>query len=72
MYGTSDHPVSYLAEGAAAGIMNLVYRGDVASKPEFTPDFDDFLFKAEGNFYAEPLKSKAMGDEYTSFRVMRG
>lgn len=71
MYGKSDHSVSYLAEGAAAGIMNLVFRGDVASKPEFTPDFYDHLFKGEGNFVAEPQKSKAMGDEYTSFRVTR-
>lgn len=71
MYGKSDHPVSYLAEGAAAGIMNLVFRGDVANKPEFTPEFYDHLFKAEGNFVAHAEKSKAMGDEYTSFRVTR-
>ncbi len=71
MYGESDHPVSYLAEGAAAGIMNLVYRGNVSLKPEFTPEFYDHLFKGEGNFQAHAQKSKAMGDEYTSFRVTR-
>lgn len=71
MYGKSDHPVSYLAEGAAAGIMNLVYRGDVAARPDFTPEFYDHLFKAYGNYFAEPLTSKAMGDAHTSFRVTR-
>ncbi|MCA8943243.1 MAG: hypothetical protein KDB80_11840, partial [Planctomycetes bacterium] len=71
MYGVADHPVSYLAEGAAAGIMNLVYRGDVASKPEFTPEFYGHLFKADGNYVATPESSKAMGDEFTSFRVTR-
>ncbi|MFT7486914.1 MAG: hypothetical protein ACI9F9_002771 [Candidatus Paceibacteria bacterium] len=71
MYGKSDHPVSNLAEGAAAGIMNIVFRGDVASKPALTPEFYDHLFKGEGNFSAEAVKSKAMGDEYSSFRVTR-
>lgn len=71
MYGQSDHPVAHLAEGAAIGIMNLVYRGDVANRPEFTPDFYDHLFKGEGGFQADILESRAMGDEVTTFRVWR-
>ncbi|HED64887.1 MAG TPA: hypothetical protein ENJ09_04950 [Planctomycetes bacterium] len=72
MYGTSDHRVSYLAQGAAAGIMNLVYRGEIESKPRFTPDFYEHLFKADGNFHAEQLTCRAMGEKYTTVRVFRG
>ncbi|MEO2003750.1 MAG: hypothetical protein ABGY41_06595, partial [Candidatus Poribacteria bacterium] len=33
MYGKSPHPRSYLVTGAAAGVMNLLYFGDIMSKP---------------------------------------
>jgi len=71
MYGKSDHPVSYLAEGGVAGVMNLVYVGDIASKPALTPEFYDRLFKQPDVYKAEAVKSKAMGDEVTQFRVRR-
>ncbi|MEE9386294.1 MAG: 4-vinyl reductase [Nannocystaceae bacterium] len=71
MYGTSDHPISYLAQGAVAGVMNLVYHGDVASNPEFTAEYYNRLFKTEGSYAANCLTSKAQGDEVTSFRVRR-
>jgi len=71
MYGETDHSVSHLARGAAVGIMNLVYRGDVAAKPEFTPEFYDKLFKGEGNYESEVLQARAMGDAVTSFRVFK-
>lgn len=72
MYGKSDHPVSYLAQGGVAGIMNLVYVGEISEKPELTPQFYDRLFRQDDVYKAEALKSQAMGDEFTSFRVRRG
>ncbi len=71
MYGKSDHPVSYLAQGGVAGLMNLVYAGDIASRPELTEAFYDRLFRQEGMYRAVPQSSQAMGDEVTSFRVSR-
>ena len=71
MYGKSNYPVSFLAQGGVAGIMNLVYVGDIASKPSLTPDFYDRLFKQSDVFKAEALTSRAMGDEVTSFRVRK-
>lgn len=71
MYGNSERPVSFLAEGAVAGIMNLVYVGDIANKPSLTPTFYDRLFKQPDVYHAHSLTSKAMGDEVTSFRVTR-
>ncbi len=71
MYGNAKFPCSYLAQGAAAGIMNLVYKGDIQSRPELTPEFYRSLFRSHDAYAATPLKSRAMGDDVTSFRVAR-
>lgn len=70
-YGKSDHPVSYLAQGGVAGIMNLVYLGDIASRPGLTEDFYNNLFSRQDVYTAESIQSRAMGDEVTAFRVRR-
>lgn len=69
MYGQSDHPISYLAEGAVLGIMNLVYRGNIADRPELTPEFYDHLFRDAESYQAVAKTSQAMGDETTVFQV---
>lgn len=71
-YGTAPHNVSWLAQGAVMGIMDLVYVGDVASKPTFSPAFYDRLFKSDDSYRSEVRSSRAMGDAVTSFRVFRG
>ncbi len=70
-YGESKYPVAHLARGAAMGIMNLVYIGDVESKPEFSEEFYNRLFKSDDSFHSDLLKSRAKGDEVTAFRVYR-
>ena len=72
MYGKSDYPVSFLAEGGVAGIMNLVYVGNIADKPSLTPEFYDRLFKQPDVYHTERLSSQAMGDDVTMLRVTRG
>ncbi|MBI4396340.1 MAG: hypothetical protein HY548_04535 [Elusimicrobia bacterium] len=71
MYGKSDHPISYLFQGGVVGIMDLVYAGDIASKPRLTQDFYDKLFRQSQSYVAQSLSSRAMGDEVTSFRVRK-
>lgn len=71
MYGTAKFNISFLAQGACAGIMNLVYIGNVASRPNFTEEFYQHLFKTESSYKMECLSSKAMGDEVTSFRIYK-
>jgi len=70
-YGEAAYPVSFLAKGAALGIMNLVYLGDVHEKPTFTPEFYQRLFKSNDSYEAEVLENRAGGDEVTAFRVFR-
>jgi hypothetical protein len=69
MYGTADHGISYLATGGAAGLMNLIYLGDIHKKPDLTPEFYDRLFKHGRAFQAHMTACQAMGDPYTEVRA---
>ncbi|MBI2569985.1 MAG: hypothetical protein HYV63_23515 [Candidatus Schekmanbacteria bacterium] len=69
MYGRAQNNVSYLAEGGAIGLMNLVYYGDIASKPTLDETFYDRLFKGEGGYCAKVERSQAMGDDVTVIHV---
>lgn len=71
MYGTAKRNISFLVKGGVAGIMDLIYIGHIENKPELTPAFYNTLFKGENSYKVESLSSKAMGDEFTSFRVYR-
>lgn len=71
MYGPADHPVSYLAQGAVVGLMNLVYLADIASRPVLDAAFYQSTFKRVGGYHARCVASQAMGDPVTVFRVSR-
>jgi len=71
MYGKCDHSVSYLAEGAVIGLMNLVYVGKVHNKPAFTPEFYNDLFKRNTYYKAEVVSSLATGDKVTTIKVKK-
>lgn len=72
MYGQAKHPISWLAQGGAAGVMNLVYVGGIQDKPALTEEFYQRTFGQADVYRATPLTSQAMGDAVTSFRVTRG
>ena len=42
--------ISYLVTGGLAGVMNLIYLGDIHEKPDLTPEFYDRLFKRRRAF----------------------
>lgn len=69
MYGTADHGISYLMMGGFAGIMNLIYLGDIHKKPDLTPEFYDHLFKQGRAFQGRITACQAMGDPYTEIRA---
>lgn len=70
-YGQANRPVSYLHFGGIAGMMNLIYLGDIHTGPELTLDFYNRSFEADGTFQARHIKSRAMGDEYTEISAER-
>jgi len=69
MYGTADHGISYLVTGGLAGVMNLIYLGDIHTKPALTPEFYDRLFKRGRAYKARMTTCQAMGDPYTEIRA---
>jgi hypothetical protein len=69
MYGTADHGVCYLVTGGFAGIMNLIYLGNIHTKPDLTPEFYDRLFKGGRAFQGRMTACQAMGDPYTEIRA---
>lgn len=71
-YGNATKPVSFLAQGGVAGLMSLVYTADIASGPTLDDAFYERTFRSGGAYIAQPIKSRAMGDDVTSFRVRRG
>jgi hypothetical protein len=71
MYGKSEVPVSFLAHGGVVGLMNLVYVGDIASKPELSEEFYKKLFRSSRGYHAQVLSSRGMGAPVTAFRVTR-
>jgi V4R domain len=69
MYGESEEPVAYLGLGAAIGIMNLVYFGDIQDRPELNSEFYDRLFKSEGSFTGRQVTSGAGNGFQSVFEV---
>ncbi|HEB54588.1 MAG TPA: hypothetical protein ENI87_15160 [bacterium] len=71
MYGKTDHDVAYLAAGAAAGIMDLVYVGDIQNRPTLDHAFYNRLFKSADSFKVETISARSQGDATTTLRVYR-
>jgi hypothetical protein len=69
MYGTADHGVEYAMTAGTAGIMNLIFLGEIERKPDLTPEFYDRLFKGRRAFQGRIIASQAMGDPYTEIRA---
>lgn len=70
-FGQADHPISYLATGGCAGLMNLIYYGDITTNPVLDQALYAKLFQ-EGDFFTgKQTKCLAMGDDYTEVLVTR-
>ncbi len=61
-YPKSEHPRCYLACGGVAGLMNLLYLGDITEGPELTHDYYRQLFGRGDAFQAEEIACVAKGD----------
>ena len=71
MYGRAKRPVSYLAAGGVAGLMNLVYVGDIAAVSEVdTADYEN-ISESEACFSVKQTRGFAQGDAYTEIVTQR-
>lgn len=71
MYGRAKRPVSYLAAGGAAGLMNLVYVGDIAQAKAVDGSDYERIFESEDRFRVTQTRSFARGDAFTEIVAER-
>ncbi len=72
-FGKSNDPVSFLATGGTAGLMNLIYVLDLPKKVPVTLDENQYkkIHSHAGFFSAKQLKCRAMGDDYDLIEARR-
>lgn len=70
-YGTSEAPKCYLATGGAAGLMNLLYHGDITQRPALSDTYYRELFRSPRSFEAAETQCRAKGDPYCEFLALR-
>lgn len=63
-YPMADSPRCFLACGGVAGLMNLLYQGDVTQRPVFSEDFYLEVFRNPHSFRARETHCRAKGDSY--------
>lgn len=63
-YDLADSGKCYLPQGGVAGIMNLLYVGDITEKPELTAEYYAKLFSSPESFVATETKCRSKGDDY--------
>ncbi|MBI5750200.1 MAG: hypothetical protein HZA00_13865 [Nitrospinae bacterium] len=71
IYGKSKTPECYLATGGSAGLMNLIYYGDITTKSALDQNYYNRLFKGKGNFKCEEVLCRSKGDDHCEFVVTK-
>jgi hypothetical protein len=71
MYGKATRPVSHLAAGGVAGLMNLVYVARIDERPTLDLACYTRVFESPERFTARHGSSMAMGDGYTEIVASR-
>jgi len=70
-YPQSDVPRCYLASGGVAGLMNLLYIGDITSRPALTEEYYTKLFREGDHFVAREERCVARGDQRCEITARR-
>ncbi len=70
-YAQSEHPRCYLATGGVAGLMNLLYVGDITAAPALTESYYKRLFRGTARFLATELRCRAQGAPHCEFVAER-
>ena len=72
MHGNASRPMNHLAQGGVAGLMNLVYVGDILAKPALDAALYERVFEHEDRFVAKTTQSLSMGAGFTEIVAKRG
>ncbi len=66
-FGKASTAKCYTAEGAAAAIMNLIYKGDITEEPKLDKAYYNSVFRSHSAFRSRETKCVAKGDPYCEF-----
>lgn len=69
MYGRAPFPVTFMAQGVATGLMDLVYAGNIEAKPALTLELYNDLFRDRRPYQGSTEACRATGDDFTIIRV---
>ena len=67
----ADNGICFLATGGVAGIMNLLYHGDITSRPALTKEYYQELFGKPGGFRATEVSCRGQGASTCQFVARR-
>lgn len=70
-WGTSERAVALFKTGATAGIMNLIYHGDITTNPELNEEYYNRTFKTDGRFGGKQIECRSMGADADVFEAVR-
>lgn len=70
-YCQARSPRCFLAQGGGAGLMNLIYQGDILTRPSLTEAYYEEVFGNPQSFRARETRCLAMGHERCEIIVER-
>lgn len=70
-FGAGTESRCYLCQGGVAGLMNLLYVGDITTGPELTSEYYARLFSSPESFVATETKCRSKGDDHCEFVAER-
>lgn len=70
-YSLSNYPRCYLVQGGCAGIMNLLYHGDMRRRPALNQEYFQKIFHTPGSFRCEEVECRTVGDTQCRFITTR-
>jgi len=70
-YPKSDRPRCYLANGGVAGLMNLLYVGDITTGPDLNDAYYKQLFRGNDRFTSTEILCRTKGDPMCLFIAQR-
>jgi hypothetical protein len=71
MYGETDHGSCYLATGGLAGLMNLLWVGDLTQRPTLDEAYYAQIYTQPESFVGEEVRCRAKGDDHCTVVVER-
>lgn len=71
MYGQAPHASCYLATGALAGFMNLLWTGDITARPVLDEAYYSHIYTQAESFVGREVLCRAKGDPHCRVLVER-